>query len=295
MALWLAKVPMLDRSALRNFRPLIMTPSHDGTFCFTYMASVIQLMASAPELGLPVNFMFQVGDSLVTRARNHLVALFLSEPQWTHLMWIDADIGFSVEAFYRLLLSDFPIAAGVYPLKREDWPAEGVPAGTTERDFRQLYTRYTVNSGQASDPHVGLTIDADGFMAVREAPTGFMLIKRHVFDDMRQAYPDLQYKPDMIGSIDPALYYRFFDVSVDPESKRYLSEDYTFCRRWEAMGGTVHVDANSDLAHQGGKIYRGDFGGSLLRDVRYAVTAPVGMRYAISGMEHLRPNPPGPV
>ena len=46
-------------------------------------------------------------------------------------------------------------------------------------------------------------------MAVREAPTGFMLIKRHVFDDMRQAYPDLQYKPDMIGSIDPALYYRF--------------------------------------------------------------------------------------
>ena len=141
---------MLDRSALRDFRPLIMTPSHDGTFCFTYVASVIQLMAAAPLAGLPINFMFQVGDSLVTRARNHLVALFLSEPQWTHLMWLDADIGFSPEAFY-CSADDHDIAAGVYPLKREDWPEAGVPPGTTEQDFRQLYTRYTVNAGQAAD------------------------------------------------------------------------------------------------------------------------------------------------
>jgi hypothetical protein len=286
---------MLDRSALRDFRPLIMTPSHDGTFFFTYLASVIQLMAAAATVGLPINFMFQVGDSLVTRARNHLVALFLSEPQWTHLMWIDGDIGFSPEAFYRLLLSDRNIAAGVYPLKREDWPEEGVSAGTRENDFRQLYTRYTVNSGQASDPHVGLAIDADGFMTVREAPTGFMLIKRHVFEQMRERHPELRYKPDMIGSIDPSLYYRFFDVSVDPESGRYLSEDYTFCRRWEAMGGKVYVDANSNLAHQGGKIYRGDFGASLLRNLPYAVTAPAGLRYVVDGLENLRPNPPGPV
>jgi len=286
---------MLDRSALRNFRPLIMTPSHDGTFFYTYVTSVIQLMATSAEVGMPVNFMFQAGDSLVTRARNHLVALFLSQPQWTHLMWIDADIGFSAEAVYRLLLSDRDIAAGVYPLKREDWPAEGVPAGTTEQDFRELYTRYTVNSGQASDPHVGLDIDADGFMAVREAPTGFMLIKRHVLERMREAHPELRYTPDMIGSIDPSFYYRFFDVMVDPESGRYLSEDYTFCRRWQALGGTIYLDANSNLAHQGGKIYRGDFGASLRRDVRNAVGAPSGLRYVLNGLEHLNPNPPGPV
>jgi hypothetical protein len=91
------------------------------------------------------------------------------------------------------------------------------------------------------------------------------------------------------------LYYRCFDVSIDPESKRYLLDDYTFCRRWEAMGGRIHVDANSNLVHQGGKIYRGDFSGSLLRDVRYAVTAPLGMRYVMHGMDNLRPNPPGPV
>jgi hypothetical protein len=119
-----------------------------------------------------------------------------------------------------------------------------------------------------------------------------MLIKRDVFHQIRHAHPDLGYKPDMIGSIDPSLYYRFFDVSVDPETGRYLSEDYTFCRRWEAMGGKVYVDANSNLAHQGSKIYRGDFGGSLLRDVRFAVTAPLGMGYVLNGLGYLTPNPP---
>ena len=286
---------MLDRSALRDFRPLIMTPSHDGTFFFTYLASTIQLMADASNVGLPINYMFQCGDSLVTRARNHLVAIFLSQPQWTHLMWIDADIGFSPEAFYRLLLADRDIAAGVYPLKRENWPAEGVPAGTTETDYAQLYTRYTANSGQAADPIVGLHIDEDGFMAVREAPTGFMLIKRDVFLRMIDAYPELKYTPDMIDA-GPAQYsYLFFDVSLDPESNRYLSEDYTFCRRWEKMGGKIYVDANSNLAHMGGKIYRGDFAASLTRNAPWAVTAPAGKEYQVSGLEHLKSNPPGPV
>lgn len=286
---------MLDMSALRNFRPLIMTPSHDGTFFFNYVTSALQLMAACQDIGMPINFMFRTGDSLVTRVRNHCVAAFLADPQWTHLMWIDADIGYSPQAFYRLLLSDHDIAAGVYPLKRENWPAEGVPAGTTELDFQQLYTRYTANTGQASDPHVGLHIDSDGFMAVREAPTGFMLIKRAVFDRMKAAYPELRYNPDMLDSIGAEHYYRFFDVMVDPESNRYLSEDYGFCRLWERLGGTIYVDANSNLSHQGGKIYRGDFANSIQRDVRYAVTAPAGMRYVITGQENLKPNLPGPV
>lgn len=286
---------MLDPSALRGFRPLVMTPSHDGTFFFNYVASAIQLISASVEVGLPINFMFRTGDSLVTRVRNHCVACFLADPQWTHLMWIDADIGYSPQSLYRLLLADRDIAAGVYPLKRENWPAEGVPAGTTERDFQQLYTRYTANSGQASDPTVGLHIDADGFMEVREAPTGFMLIKRGVFDRMKQAFPELRFTPDMLDSIGPEHYYRFFDVMIDPESGRYLSEDYGFCRLWERLGGKIYVDANSNLSHQGGKIYRGDFAGSLVRDVRYAVTAPKGLRYVVTGTEHLRPNLPGPV
>jgi hypothetical protein len=122
-----------------------------------------------------------------------------------------------------------------------------------------------------------------------------MLIKRGVFDRLKAAYPELRYTPDMLDSIGVEHYYRFFDVMVDPVSGRYLSEDYGFCRLWEKLGGKIHVDANSNLSHQGGKIYRGDFAGSLVRDVRHAVAAPAGLRYVVTGTEHLRPNPPGPV
>ena len=286
---------MLDRSALRNFRPLVMTPSHDGTFFFNYVISVIQLMSACAEIGMPIHFTFRTGDSLVTRARNHCVALFLSDPQWTHLMWVDADIGFSPMAMFRLLLSDHDVAAGVYPLKRENWPAAGVPAGTTEKDFQQLYTSYTVNSGGSANKTIDLHISPDGFMKVREAPTGFMLIKRGVFERMMQAYPELRYTPDMIDSNTQHLNYRFFDVMVDPETGRYLSEDYGFCRLWERLGGDIHVDANSNLSHQGGKIFRGDFAASMMRDVRNAVTGPVGLRYDVTGTEFLKANLPGAV
>jgi len=284
---------MLDRSALRNFRPLVMTPSHDGTFFFNYVASIIQVMAACTAEGMSINFMFRVGDSLVTRVRNHCVAMFLADPQWTHLMWVDADIGFSPEAMFRLLLSDYDVACGIYPLKRENWPAEGVPGGTTEQDFRALYTHYTVNTGQVTDPNVALHIQPDGFMKVREAPTGFMLIKRAVFERMTPAYPDLRFTPDMHDSVPGDVYFRFFDVMMDPTSGRYLSEDYGFCRLWERLGGEIYVDANSNLSHQGGKIYRGNFAESLVRDVRFAVTAPKGLQYVVTGMENLKPNPPG--
>ena len=284
---------MLDQSALRTFRPLIMTPSHDGTFFYNYVLSIIQLMGACGQVGMPIHFIFRTGDSLVTRARNHCVAVFLADPRWTHLMWVDADIGFSPAAMFRLLLSDYDVAAGVYPLKREGWPAEGVPAGTTETDFRQLYTRYTVNSGSPGDQRINLHITPDGFMKVREAPTGFMLIKRQVFERMMQAYPELRYTPDMMDSNTQHLNYRFFDVMVDPETGRYLSEDYGFCRLWEKLGGEIYVDANSNLSHQGGKIFRGDFAASMMRDVRHAVTGPAGLRYNITGMENLKSNPPG--
>jgi len=284
---------MLETTELQRFFPVVVTPSHDGKFFQNYVVSMMNFAIEAERAGMRLQVLFHQGESLVTRARNNCVAQFLANPQWTHLFWIDADIGFSSQAAFRLLLSDYDIAAGVYPLKRENWPAEGVAAGTTQSQFEATFTRYTVNA-EASDAsaRVELEVQPDGFMKMTEAPTGFMAIKRGVFERLMASYPELNYVPDSIGEVDRGLHYRFFDVMVDPQTRRYLSEDYGFCRLWSGLGESIYIDANSNLTHQGAKLYRGDFANSLLTSLPHAVGGPAGAAMVLAGQEYLKPNQP---
>ena len=281
---------MLETSALQQFHPVVVTPSHDGKYFQSYVLSLLNLSAESHQLGMPLEVMLQRGESLITRGRNQCVANFLANPRWTHLFWVDADIGYTPQAFLRLLLSDYDVAAGVYPLKRQDWPEQGLPSGMTLAQFEASYTRYTVNTSNTGERHgdvIEIAIQPDGFIKVREAPTGFMCIKRSVFERMIAAFPDLQYTPDQIGMEDLGLHYRFFDVMVDPETRRYLSEDYGFCRLWEAIGGEIHVDATSNLSHEGYKTYQGNFAQSLLTYPPHAVGAPAGSVLRITGQKYL--------
>ncbi len=286
---------MLPDSALQSMYPVIMTPSHDGKYFHNYVLSLLNFSHMANKAGMPLQVYMTRGESLVTRARNNAVAEFLAHPEWTHLFWIDSDIGFSPQAAFRLLLSDYDIAAGVYPLKSDFWPAEGTPQGMTQEVFESLYTRYTINTHAENDKgEIELNVQPDGFLAVDEAPTGFMVIKRAVFERMMTAYPDLQYTPDSIGVADLGLHYRFFDVMVDPVSRRYLSEDYTFCRLWSQLGEKIYIDANSSLSHQGAKLYNGNLAGTLQNNLSNAVGAANGKPIVLNGAEYLHPNDRGP-
>jgi len=188
---------MLDVSALKQFHPLIATPCYGGAVFHNYVISLVNFIRLSAELGMPVSVHMRAGDSLVTRARNDCVAEFLSKETFTHLFWIDGDIGFSPEAALRLLLADHDVAAGVYPLKRQDWPRDGIPADVTNlQDLEQLCARFTANAGDQPGPEVEVPIDDDGFIKVLDAPTGFMAIKRQVFQKLIENYPDYKYVPD---------------------------------------------------------------------------------------------------
>lgn len=275
---------------LQTIYPLIVTPSHDGKFFQNYVSSMLDLTGRAQQAGMPLQVLLHQGESLITRARNNCVANFLEHPNYTHLFWIDADIGFSAESAFRLLSSGYDVCAGVYPLKREQWPPQGVPAGTTQQSFETNYTRYPVNTDPPADGGaLVLTVQPDGFIQLREAPTGFMVIKRSVFETLMAAYPDYQYISDSPGE-EGKIHYRFFDVAVDPVSRRYLSEDYGFCRLWSAVGGAVYVDAQSNLTHHGYKTYRGDFATSLLQSLPHAIGAAEGTLMQLEGGQYLVPN-----
>lgn len=253
---------MLSIDALPQIRPFIATPSYTGQFTSDYVRSLLGLVNLAWRHGFAMQTRFLDGDSLIPRARNRLVAEFMADARWTHLFWIDADIGFEPEAALRLLLADRAVVAGVYPHKSDGWPSEGLaqalPAGSTREDFEARHAVFPVNLKNAG-------VDADGFAEVLDAPTGFMLIERSVFTRLAQAMPQLRYTPDHMEDAQAAAqaHYRFFDVWAEPGNGRYLSEDFAFCRRWQSIGGQVFVDTRSRLSHTGTRTYRGDFSRSL--------------------------------
>ena len=283
---------MLEISALKGMHPVVMTPSHDGKYFHNYVISLLNFSSAARECGMPLDVFLHRGESLITRARNNCVADFLANPNWTHLFWIDSDIGYSPQAALRLLLSDYDIAAGVYPLKTERWPGdEAQVKSMTPEQILTRYARYTVNADASEETgRINMEVLPDGFMRMTEAPTGFMVIKRNVFERMMKHYPELQYMPDSVGVEDKGLHYRFFDVMVDPKTRRYLSEDYGFCRLWSGMGESMYIDCNSNLSHQGSKLYRGDFADSLTHALSYAVNGTEGSPMRLSGLEYLRSN-----
>jgi hypothetical protein len=97
----------------------------------------------------------------------------------------------------------------------------------------------------------------EGLLEVTDGATGFMLIKRSVIEKMIKHYPETRYIPEVYD--DPSHKgmpkYALFDTMI--ENGRYLSEDYTFCRRWQNMGGKVYVDPRVILDHVGTHTFKG--------------------------------------
>lgn len=246
----------------------VATPSYGAVVTTGYTLGLLDLYDMSSVHGFGIRVHFNSFDSLITRARNTMVAEFLADERFTHLMWIDSDVGFKGEDVVRLLQAERPVVAGVYPLKNDGWPAAGLaqalPAGSTKADFRALHATYPAVARTAS-----LEPDADGFLDARYAPTGFMLIRREVFLALIARYPELQYRSPFVGRPElddgkPAGFlYAFFDTGICPQTRVYLSEDYWFCDLVESIGITPAIDTRSNLSHQGIAVYEGDLARSL--------------------------------
>jgi len=254
---------MLPPEYLKSIKVMFATPCYISAVSMNYVTSIFSLTMDSAHLGLNCALHMH-SESLITRGRNNIVRKFLADPTFTHLFWIDSDIEFTPQSVFRLLLAGRDVAAGVYPMKAMNWPAQGLPEGTTRERFEIQYASYPFNPIEHGALPIAGFVDADGFVEVAEAPTGFMVIKRDVFIKMMAHYPELNYTPDGApGHPEAHLHWLFFDCMLDPDSRRYLSEDYAFCRRWRDMGGKVWCDMNSQLHHLGQHMYRGDLGASL--------------------------------
>jgi hypothetical protein len=102
-----------------------------------------------------------------------------------------------------------------------------------------------------------------GYIEIKDAPTGFMMIRRSVFEQMMEEYPDLkcELRQDTPAAEAP-FEYAFFDTFIDT-SRRYLSEDYGFSRLWQAAGGRLWMDPEINLKHYGQYCYQGSIATAL--------------------------------
>lgn len=234
----------------KHRKVMIGTPCYDAMVNQQYMTSVIQLLST----DIPnTSFAFTpMSDSSINRARNRLASKMLST-DCTHLLFIDADIAFEPEQVIRLLDADREVCTALYPLKTLLIPQpKDIDPKWDTTNLMHASLKYVYNCVELDG------IPPDGFFPVLDAGTGFMLIKREVFDQFRVAYPELKcVDPDpLFQDLDS---WAFFLDMIDPESKHYLTEDYAFCRRWQKLGGKIWVDLYSKLAHYGRVGFEGDF------------------------------------
>jgi len=228
----------IDLNILRKYNIFFATPCYGGLLTDQYFLSMFRTTQELIRLGINFRITTLRNESLVPRARNILNAMFL-ESTCTHLFFIDADIEFEPESIVRMLAMNKPIITSAYPKKT-------------------LPIDYAINL-KFSDPERKKVRIENGAVEVLDASTGFFCVKRSVMDKMIEAYPELHYRND--SSIDSKFNpfcYSFFDTIHDPDDNRYLSEDYTFCRRWQAIGGTVWLDPNTKLNHIGSFTFEGD-------------------------------------
>ena len=229
----------------------LSTPCYGGQCLEKYATSVIKLQIELIKEGIQLMLDTTENESLVHRARNVAVGRFLQKTDADVFMFIDADVEFTADAVVRLVKSPHDVSVAVYPKKVVMWDQvkKAVEQGD-ERNMAMLSSSLVANIGAHKR-----TVE-DGFVELLDGPTGFMAIKRGAFEKLEEKFPELNCKNDHQNR-DFDEYCAVFDCMIDPESRRYLSEDYAFCRRWQQCGGRIFADINTTLGHVGNLPFSG--------------------------------------
>jgi hypothetical protein len=214
---------------LKTTRVHICMPCYGGMLTESCFMSYIKWANTCRQLGIDWTMETMTNESLISRARNTLTAKFLNNKESTHLMFIDADIGWEPWHLLVMLNRDVDVIGGLYPMK-------------------SLPVKWCVNGFDGAEEGV------DGLQEVSKTGTGFMLIKRAVFEKLN-AHPATKPFANDIGlpvELNPYMK-TYFDTAV--RENRYYSEDWTFCENFRDLGGKIWVDKRILLKHTGTYVF----------------------------------------
>jgi hypothetical protein len=256
----------VELEKLRKNKLFVATPMYGGMAHGLYIKSSLDLQNVMSKYGIETKFSFLFNESLITRARNYLVDEFLRS-ECTHLLFIDSDISYSAQDVVALMALDKDVIGGPYPKKAINW--ENVAKAARQNpdmepnELEKLVGQYVFNVVKGTK-----SFSVTEPLEVMEIGTGFMMVKREVFDKMKDAYPTIHYKPDHVGqaNFDGTRYiHAYFDTVIDYKesitgggSDRYLSEDYMFCQMWRKIGGQIYLCPWMKTQHVGTYAFTGN-------------------------------------
>lgn len=247
----------------------ILTPCFASLCYVNYVSCLMNTITMFQLYGVELIVEFCRNDSLVSRARNNLVARAMSNPKMTHMIFIDNDITWDPLDILKLVVSDKHIVGGIYPLKNYNWSKltaspNAVGVMIEKKNASQFSSliddesmiqynllKYNVN-------YLSTTLNIEkNLTKVKHIATGFMMIQRNVIEKMSAAFPSTKYVDDVnfLKDHENEYAYALFDCGV--EEGHYFSEDWLFCHRWTKMGGFVWADISINLTHTGIEDYRG--------------------------------------
>jgi len=252
---------------IRTTRVHICMPCYGGMLTESTFMSYIKWANTARQLGIDWTVETTTNESLISRARNTLTAKFLHTKESTHLMFIDADIGWEPWHLLAMLNHQKDVVGGLYPMKSlpVKWCVNGIPG--TPQD------------------------DPSGLVEVTKTGTGFLLMKREVFEKL-DSHPAVRAFANDIG-LPPELnqYMKtYFDTAV--REGRYYSEDWTFCENWRDIGGQVWVDKRVLLRHTGTYVFDGNAQEQVFRDLKAIFEPATGPAVSVVSPAQVASLPP---
>lgn len=214
---------------------VLAIPAYTGQVHCGTMRSVVYDLMALVNAGHTVRLVEEIGNADIARCRAMIVAKFLNSDA-SHLVMIDSDVCWEPGGLVRLVSHPVQFCAGSYPKRLGDRP---------QFDLRMLK-----RDVQTMDPKTGL-------LEVEGVPAGFICMKRSMLESMVKHYADMKFSFEQCpNGVAWDLFDSFWETDADGSRTKY-GEDYSFCKRWRAMGGSVWVDPSISMGHLGTKIWQG--------------------------------------
>jgi hypothetical protein len=191
--------------------PYLATPCYGGQCDVSYVQGLLGFTRLCVQKNIDAKINLQAGESLIARARNHLLACF-RQTKCSHLAYVDADMGWRAQDLFDMMETGLPVVCGVYPKKGYDWErmlktarmTHPLSTGTTDlgpdyafKTGDEIRRRATVLNMKLRDEDVAAgkinrlkTPDGKVFIEADQGATGFMVMTRETVEKMVAAYPD---------------------------------------------------------------------------------------------------------